>query len=188
MVYTPLVDPARVTAAILDKNIPVLITSTTITVALANVVLVVPPGYNRLRVYYSGKCSGAFASSTAKVQFNGDVGTNYNFILTQSNNGTTTTTDNAATSSIQVGTLPAATSTANYTGSGNFVVDNAAGGGTFFPTVVGTATGLVTASNMYNGLYCGQWSSLVAITSVNMVMGSGNWIAGSSFSLYGLPS
>lgn len=186
--YTPLVDPARVTAAILDNNIPVLVASTTLTVALANVVLAVPAGYNRLRVNFSGKCSGAFAVSSAKVQFNGDTGTNYNFILAQSNNGTLTTTDNASTSSIQVGTLPAATSTANYSGSGSFVVDNAAGGGAFFPTVVGTATGFVTTSNMYNGVYCGQWSSLAAITSINMVMGSGNWIAGSSFSLYGLPS
>lgn len=187
MVYTPLVDSNRVTAADLDSNIPVLLASVTLTVALANVIVAVPTGWNRLKAYYSGTCSGAVASSTAKVQFNGDTGNNYTWIYTQSNNGTTSTTQNATQSAIQIGTITGATSTANYSGSGTLIIDNVAGS-TFYPIVVSTSTTFVTTANMFNGVYSGQWTSLTAISSINFVLGSGNWTAGSAFSLYGLPS
>lgn len=178
-------DGTRVTAADLNSNDVQLLTSTVLTADASAVLLNVPSGFNRLQLFWSGRCAGAVAASTAKVQFNGDTATHYNFILTQSNNGTTTTTDNTAASSMQMATFPGASATANYAGSGNFVIDNADANG-FFPTLVGNACAFVTTSNMYNGVYAGQWLSTAAITTINLVMGSGNWLTGSSFSLYGL--
>jgi hypothetical protein len=181
----PFTDGDRVTGAELGTGIPTLLVATTLTAATGNVILAVPAGWNRLKAYFSGTSTGATAASSCKVQFNGDTGANYSFIFTQSNNGTTSTADNTGQTAIQIATITGATSTANYAGSGSLVIDNVSAG-TFFPVVVCTATTFVTTTNMYNGVYSGQWSSLAAITSINFVLGTGTWSIGSQFSLYGL--
>lgn len=187
MAYVPIADGQRVTAAQLDNNLQTLIFNATLAVATASVVITVPAGYYRLEGYYCGKSTAAAASDSVNMQLNGDTGTNYNYTYTQSNNSATTTAIQTGKTSMFVGTITAATSTANYSGSGNFVVEDVTFGA-FFPTVVGTATGLVTTTNMFNGVYCGQWlNASTIVNSVTLFPAAGSWAVGSSFSLYGMP-
>lgn len=185
MTFTPFAAGQRVTAGELNSNSMQLIASTTLSGAAASVVFAVPAGYSRLQGFYTGQGTAAAAAVSARIQFNSDTGTNYNFIYTQSNNGTTSTTDNTGQIAILVGTLTGATSTANFAGTGNFTVSNT-GGGTFFPVVVGTATTFVTTTNMYNGVYSGNWVSTAAITTVTFLLNTGNWATNSQFSLFGV--
>lgn len=183
--FTPFVAGQRVTAGELNGNSKQLIAGQNVATPAASFSLAVPSGYNRIQGYFTGKSSNASAAVSVRIQFNGDTGANYNFIYTQSNNGATSTLDNTGQIAILAATIPGATSTANYSGSGNFIVDNIGGGG-FFPTLVSTGTGFVTTANMYNGVYTGQWLSTAAVTSVQFTLNLGNWVATSAFSLWGI--
>lgn len=184
--FTPFVAGQRVTAGQLNGNSEQLISSVSLTVATATVSLAVPSGYNRLQVYFTGRSNAAAAAASARIQFNSDTGANYNYIYTQANNGAVATADNTGQTALLVATVTGATSTANFSSSGNFTIDNTSGAGTFFPTVVGTGTGFVTTANMYNGVYTGQWSSTAAITSIQFILSTGSWVANSQFSVYGV--
>jgi hypothetical protein len=185
MAFVPFVAGQRVTAAALNGNSVQLLSATTLAAATASVNVAVPVGYNRLQVYFTGKSNGATNAVSARITLNNDTGANYNYIYTQSNNGTTSTADNTGQTAILVGTMTAATSTANYAGSGSFTIDNT-GNGIFFPTIVGTATTFVTTTNMYNGVYTSQWLSLADVTSIQFSLSVGSWVTGSQFSLYGV--
>lgn len=143
------------------------------------------PACGNLMVVWRARNDSANPAVQLYVQFNSDGGNNYLWEINQANNTTVAaTTSGAATTRIQMATMTAATSTANYFAAGSFTIAGASDTSAF-KVVQGTAAAFVTATNMYSGTYSGQWLSTAAITSINITPASGNFTAGSRFTLLG---
>jgi hypothetical protein len=166
----------------LTSSVPLLYTAQYVSATTASVTLAVPSGFNTLEVRWRAKGTTASAALQLYLQFNGDTGGNYNWEVNQVNNTTVAGSQGSAVDQIQVGTMTGATSTANYFASGMFQASGASDA--FYKTVTGTGSAFVTTSNMYAGVYSGQWSSTAAITSMLLFPASGSLAVGSRFSLY----
>lgn len=176
----------RVTAASL--NAVQLLQTTTLGGSQPSIVLNVPVGvaFNFLLVKWRIRCTDANAAEQLYAQLNGDTGSNYLWELNQANNAGAVSggTSGAATTHIQVGTVPAANATALYFGSGSFEIAGASDA-VNYKTVTGTGSAFATTTNMWSGTYSGQWNSASAVTSVTIAGGIGNLAAGCVASLYG---
>ena len=182
-----LVGGQRVTASSLSTFPMQLLNSITLTLPDPFVELAVPTTYQRLMVNWRARADTAAASDTLDLAFNDDFGVNYIYQQSEANNATLTGSNSgAATVVIHVGTIPAGTATANYFGSGSFIVDGA-NDTTNFKTVQGYACGFAASNNMFCGDYSGQWLSTAAVNIVCFTPNTGvNIVAGSSFSVYGM--
>lgn len=178
----------RVTAAELNGNTIQLLDSSVLTATTASITLNVPAGtaYDTLKVSWRVRGDQASAAQEMYLRFNGDSGSNYLWQNIQGNNSTVSSnTSGAATTFIHIGTMTCASATANYFSSGDFEVAGASSG-TGFTTAVGRDIAFSSTTNMWAGVYGGQWLSTAAITSVELVPQSGNFVAGTIASLYGL--
>lgn len=143
------------------------------------------PALDGFRVKWACRMSDATAAEQLYLQFNGDTGSNYLWEVNQANNTTVAATTSAgATTRIQIGTVCAASATADYFATGEFVINTGSTG--IYTTVVGTGTAYTSTSNMYAGVYSGQWNSTATVTSFTLFGASGSLITGSQFSLYAL--
>lgn len=140
---------------------------------------------NSFLVKWSARCSDANAAEQFKVQLNGASGSSYIWEVNQANNTTVAATTSAGASTfIQIGTVTAASATADYWASGMFTVDN--GSASQFPTVQGTAAAFATTTNMWCGVYSGLYAVATTVTSITMFGATGSFVAGSQFSIYGM--
>lgn len=170
--------------AYLQNNTPQLYSNTYISATTASVTLTVPSGYNNLEVVWRARCSDANAGEQLYLRLNGDSGSNYLWEVTQGNNATAAaTTSGAATTFIQIGTVCAASATANYFSSGRFTVAGASDTANY-KTACGTGAAFAATNNMWSGVYSGQWNSTAAVTSITLQGATGSFVAGSRFSLY----
>lgn len=154
----------------------------------ATVTLAVPAGANSVMVKWKARASDAVAAEQVLLRFNADsTAGHYLWEKNESNNtgsvsgqqgGSTTQT------SIQIGTMSGASATANYFGSGDFIVDGV-NDATNFATVSGKGGCFATNANMWSGTYNGQFLVQAAITSMTFsTQNSSNFVAGSRFSIY----
>jgi hypothetical protein len=170
------------------NNTPVLLQTTTLGSPQASVTLNVPSGatYNFLQVKWRTMNSAAVVSAGFFLRINGDSGNNYIWENGAATNATIAgVTSGAATSSIQVATIPGASATALYFGSGAIEIGGASDL-VNFKTLVSTAAGFTSTTGMITGVYSGQWNNAAAVTSITLLPGSANLVTGSIFSLYGL--
>lgn len=175
----------RLLASQLNTNLPQLLGSTELTGSAASITIAVPAGFNALMGYWGARSDTASAVVNMVLRLNGDTGNNYRWQAVQVENATVTGSNSAgATSFIEIGVAPAATATANYFGCGDFSIP--APGGTLFKTAIGKSFGIDTTSDSFVGTYGGMWLSTSAITSVSLIATSGNLVAGSMFTLYGM--
>jgi hypothetical protein len=143
----------------------------------------VPSWATGIEVVWTARTSAAVAASNLQLQFNSDVGTNYQWQEIQIENTTVTgSSSGGATTMIQIGVMPGANSTANYFGCGDFVVPNSAG--SVFKTAVGKAFAQDTVTDSFIGTYGGQWASTAAITGLLIKPSTGSFVAGSSLTVY----
>lgn len=176
----------RVTAQELNSQFPVLLLEASVTVSTASVSVTVPAGYNRVQVYWRVRSSVAGPAEQLYLRFNGDTGSHYLWQVSQSNNATVAgTSSGALVSVIQVGTVTGNTATADYFASGAFVVDGVSDG-TNFATAVGTGTAYASTTSSWTGTYGGMYNQSAVITSMTLQCASGNIMAGSTFSAWGL--
>lgn len=176
----------RIQSASLNVG-PVFLTSETMLTPLANATLNVPANtsYNFLTVKWRARGSAATTAQGLSLTLNGDSGNNYLWEVNQANNTTVAaTTSGAAVAAIQVATICCASATANYFSSGVIEICGASDTANF-KTIVSTAVGMVTTTNMYTGVYSGQWNSAAAVTSITLTPGSGTLVTGSVVSMYG---
>lgn len=168
------------------NNQPVLLYATTLAATQATVVYSVTSPYPRIKCIWRARASDAIAAEMIQLRINGASTSSYQWQTNQANNTTVAATDSGgATTSIQVGTVCAASATAGYFSSGEFTVDGADQSATF-PTVQGTGTAYVSTSNSYVGVYSGQYNVAALVTSLTLLCQTGSFVAGSQFSFYGL--
>jgi hypothetical protein len=143
--------------------------------------------FTHLEIRYSARSTIASASEDMLYQFNGDTAGNYDVELLYNSSATAAASAEVlASTGGNIGNLPGASATANRAGVGTINIYDYRGT-TFNKSVtadngnaLGTASGQLTAR-----IWTGTWRSTAAITSIRLFIGSGNYVAGSKFTLYG---
>jgi hypothetical protein len=150
----------------------------------------IPSTYTHLQVRGIARSNGSLKTGPIFVTVNGDTGTNYGSqgsLINHSGLGLIAYYDNAApTYYAQRHTGSLAPS--NYFGSTVFnIIDykNTSKSKIFLGEIGGALAG-ATADNTTSSSFGGHWRNTNAITSITLTPNSGSWIAGTTFSLYGI--
>lgn len=143
--------------------------------------------YNHLKLVLTVRGSTAATVVSSGIRFNNDSGNNYNSQRTYSNNAGVAGSGNFAQSRLILADCPAASSAANAAGTMEVLVPSYAlttfNKGVVFNSV---AVQAVYGTNDYTWSGGGDWLSTAAITRVTVLPASGNWLAGSRLTIYGL--
>lgn len=140
--------------------------------------------YRNLYVTIMARSSAS--PTTVNVQFNGDTGSNYSFQGMFSQNTSTPGSYSAASgTSFGMNSIPGSAAPAGQAGSIVFYVLNYAGT-TFWKNVIANGYRSDGSSVFQIDTAGGSWHNTAALTSITLTSGSGNFIAGSVFTLYGI--
>ena len=146
-------------------------------------------GFTHLQLMIIGRSSVGAASDNCVLRLNGDsTAAHYDWTSVRGNNAAASS-NNGGTGDSSVGLLAvtANTATANYA-SLHLIDIPFYTTTTFFKPVYAT-TGTVTAQTAAGGntnSMNGFWRSTAAVTQLTVVLGTGNWMAGSTGTLYGI--
>jgi hypothetical protein len=162
----------------LDEQSP---TGTTCTFAA------IPQTYRHLRIIGSARGTNAATFVNCAVQINGSASALYDVQQLAANNNTSTGFPFTSQTSALVGECAAATATAGAC-SGYDIVFHNYRGTSFWKSwqsthMLSTGTG---AAAMHSKVWACQYRGTAAITSIALVLASGNFATGSTFCLYGL--
>jgi hypothetical protein len=142
-----------------------------------------------LELRWKARATDANVSTQVRLRFNGDTASNYDWWYAQIISGVGYGVNQLlATTGARIGTIPAATATANEAGSGKLEIEDYARS-TFIKTAHGqsvemSGTGASAQIGQQNFIH---WRSTAAITSIVLTDESGgNFLAGSRFDLYGV--
>lgn len=149
----------------------------------------IPGSFQHLLLLYSGRSSaGASVGVNARVRFNNDSGSNYDYVEPQLQNGTYQNNTQAAQTSILGSIIPWSGAPAGNLGSMAFTLFNYIDtnlfkafrfdGASIGATSVGTTFLWRTAG--------GLWRSTSAVTRIDIILDAGNHDTGSFASLYGI--
>lgn len=143
--------------------------------------------YNHLKLMITARGDTAAANTTCNIQFNNDSGANYDFEVLDVYATSVAAGESFAATSGQIGYPPAATATADY--ASDITVDILNYTGTTFnknANAVGEwQYGTATANRRWAFQTTG-WRSTAAINRITVLCGTGNFIAGSRLTIYGL--
>jgi hypothetical protein len=162
---------------------PQLLGSTILTSSQPSITIPIPAGFNHLDVVWTGRQDFGSGGAFAFVRINNDAGNNYTFQKLYGSGATATSNNGGIQNGIHIGVVPGSGDTVNYFGTGRFLVGNISS--SVFKPVSGSFAGMVSVSNGYAGEAGGIWASTAAVTSVSLLPGAGNLVAGSSMSVYG---
>ena len=133
-----------------------------------------------LLLKYSLRKDGTFEASY--LQFNSDTGSNYNFIRLYGNGSSAASTSGASQTFMLIGSNSISTDTSNTFGNGGLVVSNYTGNTN--KSVSSDSVSENNSTTAYQYLVAGSYSTSSAISSLKIVPVSGNYVAGSTASLY----
>jgi hypothetical protein len=155
----------------------------TYTVTFSNI----PQTYTDLMILISGRSdfNGAFDGGPSMF-FNGlgSLG-NYYSDTRLIGDGSSATSARTSDAAIYLGHVPAATATANSFSNHEIYIPNYRSGS--IKSVIFTGAAETSATTAYVNMRAGTARiAFGAITSIGMYGGAGNWVAGSTFTLYGI--
>lgn len=155
----------------------------TLTGTTASVTFTVPSNIKHLNVKWRARTSSAVAADTINIQLNGVTTSAY---VMQSSYGSNALSGAAqlTSTSLPVGALTGANATANYFGQGDIQI-NGWDDTTNFPSAVGTAQAVSTATAGLIGDYGGTMVVAGTNSTIKIFPNSGSFVAGSRFSVYG---
>lgn len=136
-------------------------------------------GYNHLKIVLQARGDTANPATSINLRFNNDSGANY------SSNGSGG--EQIGVTLIRIGACPAATGLADSAGIVEAIVPNYAS--TTFKKNLWSSGGRVDAlsgGNVTNETEIGFWNNTAAITRITIAAGTGNFVAGSRLTIYGL--
>lgn len=143
--------------------------------------------FKALRIYANARSDTAAATTTLLLRFNADSGANYDDERMAATTGTASGAEDLAATSINLGTIPAASATAGL--STGYVVDVYDYASTTFQKwlySVGGAKDSVVTAHIANRICFGAWRSAAAVTEVTLTPGAGSFIQGTRVTLYGI--
>jgi hypothetical protein len=147
-----------------------------------------PTGYRAFRIEAYGRTDVVATSTNIWLQFNGDTGNNYDWQYSQSTgDANSTPSDLQATNHAIAGVLTASTAVASAPGQA--YIDIPQPEGTTFHKLIHFRGGLLhTAAGTgcldFRGM--GRWRNTAAITSITVLLDTGNFVAGTKIGLYGV--
>lgn len=147
---------------------------------------VIPTTFKDLQVVVRGNGTAASTSAEIIVRYNNDSGANYNWQESDTTNTTTTTFTSFATTEWRPGFVTGATSPANSPGATDVRIFDY-NGTTFYKEAQGRSTLWFDTTSIFQRIAHAVWKNTAAITRVDVILASGNFVAGSNVSLYGLP-
>lgn len=148
----------------------------------------IPSTYRHLQLLITGRSDSATPIYTyVRMSFNGDGGANYYYEELNINNATVGSSSAVAQTGLVIGAITNSTNTADRAGVIDLTIPRYAGT-TFHKSFTSLTQAAVTsvASGQYNFMHGGTWASTAAITSITLAPNSGNFIAGTVVTLYGL--
>jgi hypothetical protein len=134
---------------------------------------------------FSIKIRGAVvaAGTQMSLTLNGDGGANYTYVRVDQSASATTPGGTTGTSVLFTDNVPAASTTAGHFWIGEMWLPG-------YSSTVWRKQGLLYGSALVAALLTNtgsfQWANTAAITRVTFTPASGNWLAGSAISLYGI--
>jgi hypothetical protein len=143
--------------------------------------------YTHLKILYSARGTEVATATSINLTFNSDTGSNYDAQRSVFST-TTSLADQVAQASAIIANISAANAPASYATGGEITVHNYRGT-TFFKQAFCAQAGALVAqstTNINTRLFSAWWRSTAAITSITLTLASGNYVAGSKFSLYGM--
>ena len=156
------------------------ISATTAAIIFPNI----PQTYNHLRLISLSRSSYAGTYDYPLIQLNGDTGSNYVSVNLQSQNTTASCNNFGTAANYSTGLITAANDTANYPGT--FIINFPFYTNNTFFKNINSITSAVAGSlfDVNNG----QWinSTIQSINQIKAFLSLGSYIAGSTFSLYGI--
>lgn len=172
-------DDSRITSA------PAWIGTTVLGSSAASISITIPAGFTHLQGTFTARQDSGAGGAYCLLRYNGDSGNNYAHQDTLGNQAAISAANSAGlTNGVRVGVLPGSGDTANYFATGSFTIGNCSGA--TYKAMSSHFNALMSATNGYSGTHGGIWQSTSAVTSVALWPGSGNLVAGSSLTIYGL--
>jgi hypothetical protein len=143
--------------------------------------------YTHLEILWSARGTEAATSTNMNLTFNGDTGANYDRQLLSGNATTVAAAEALAATSAAIGSVTAASATADMAGTGVLRIFDYRGT-TFQKGGVSNENlrRATTSGNTFTRQFSIGWRNTAAITSVTITLAAGNFVAGSKFSLYGI--
>ena len=149
----------------------------------------IPSGYRNLHIILTGRSTRNLADDSARIQFNGDTGSNYDYQYTwgSGTSGTASAAAAYAQTGLDVMEVPAATAPSDNFGMYVFEVPHY--DSTAFRKQImhrGGAPTVSSGAGYYSESPAGLWRSTAAINRIKIAPNNGNWKAGSRLTIYGL--
>jgi parallel beta-helix repeat protein len=138
--------------------------------------------YRNLKLVITGRTDAAGTDFT--ILFNGDAGSNYQNVLAY-NGSAAGASANFSQTSATLGSTASSSSPANQAGVSEIMIYDYAST-TFYKSATSLSHRLDGVSTAYILEYAVTWNSTAAINSIQVSSGAGNFITGSTFTLYGL--
>lgn len=145
----------------------------------------IPATYESLKLVLTARGAASAAFVNGLLRLNNDSAGNYQWQYMEASNTSLSGGRNAAATAITFGALPAGTATANKAGQSEILIPG------YARTVFHKSTFAI--GGYWNGTaglvflnVAGEWAATTAIDRVTLLPSSGNWLAGSVCSLYGI--
>ena len=148
----------------------------------------IPGTYRSLLLHVVARGDNATTFISNRLRFNSDSTAIYDSQQVLGNGATPLAGETINGTSIEIGEIAAASATAGACGISMVSIPFYTGT-TFWKTLVsnhGLSTGTGTGT-LHTKQWSGRWRNTAAISSITLLPSAGNFIAGSSFALYGLP-
>lgn len=143
--------------------------------------------FTHLQIVYSARSDVAGTNDVLNMRFNSDSGANYDIERLRVNSTTVAGAETIAGTSAQIGTVAGSTAASGNCGAGEIMVPDYRGT-TFHKQ--GTTTNTFKQSNASANTFVQQygyaWRNTAAITQIDLILSTGNFVSGSKFTLYGL--
>lgn len=186
--YAPLGADSKVPAANLPAGGMTKIDEVVLGAAAADITFsAIPATYRHLKVVFSGRGAAASSSRELRVRFNGDAGGNYDRESLRGNDTTAAAFTSAGGTYIGGMEIAGDSAPAGRVGAVSIDIPDYRGT-TFHKALLATcfAARGTTGPDLFVFTIGGLWRSTAAITSVTLLLETGNFMAGSVATLYGM--
>lgn len=160
-----------------------LVYSTVLSSSQASIVAPIPAGFNHLQGIYTVRKDVGGGGAFCWMQFNGDSGLHYQW-ENQIGNNAPGTSGSALVGFMQMGLLAGASDTTGFFATGTFAIGNVSSG-SVAKSMTSASSLICSGTTYYQATFGGVWNQANALTSVTLLPDAGNFVAGSSLSIYG---